>query len=67
MLAQYELPTKIVSEKELAEDISSVFMALLEAENALEDGTPCGEKTLEVLSYLAERKRMRVQEPYPKG
>ncbi len=36
-------------------------MALLEAENASKDGTPCGEKTLYILSDLVERKRMRVK------
>jgi hypothetical protein len=61
MLTQYEPPAKIVGEKELAEDISSVFMALLEAENAFKDGTPCGKKTLNVLSDLVERKQMRVK------
>ncbi len=61
MLTLYEHPTKIVSEKELAEDISSVFMALLEAENAFKDGITCGEKTLYVLSDLVERKRMLVK------
>jgi hypothetical protein len=61
MLTQYEPPAKIVSEKDLAEDISSVFMALLEAENAFKNGTPCSEKTLYVLSDLVERKRMQVK------
>ncbi len=61
MMTLYEPPTKIVSEKELAEDISSVFMALLEAENAFKDGTTYGEKTHYVLSDLVERKRIRVQ------
>jgi hypothetical protein len=61
MLTRYQLPTKIGGEKELAEDISSIFMALLEAENALKDGTQCGEKTLHILSDLVERKRMRVK------
>ncbi len=61
MLSQYEPPPRIVSEKELAEDISSVFMALLEAENAFKDGTPCSEKTIHVLSDLVERKRMQVK------
>ena len=61
MLTQYEPPAKIVGEKELAEDISSVFMALLEAENAFKNGTTYGEKTHYVLSDLVERKRIRVQ------
>ena len=61
MMTLYEPPAKIVGEKELAEDISSVFMALLEAEKAFKDGTPCSEKTLYVLSDLVERKRMQVK------
>jgi hypothetical protein len=61
MMTLYEPPAKIVSEKELAEDISSVFMALLEAENAFKDGITYGEKTHYVLSDLVERKRIRVQ------
>jgi hypothetical protein len=65
MLTRYEPPTKIVTEIELSEDISSVFMALLEAENALKDGTQCREKTLHILSDLVERKRMRVKSLEP--
>ncbi len=61
MLIRYEPPAKIVSEKELVEDISSVFMALLEAENASKDGAPYGEKTLHILSELVDRKRMKVK------
>ncbi len=61
MMTLYEPPAKIVSEKELAEDISSVFMALLEAENAFKDGTSCSEKTLYVLSDIVERKRLKVK------
>jgi hypothetical protein len=61
MLSRYEAPTRVVNEKELAEDVSSVFMALLEAENAFKDGAPFGERTLHILSDLVERKRMRVE------
>ena len=61
MLTQYEPPAKIISEKELAEDISSVFMALLEAENASKDSAPYGEKTFHILSELVDRKRMKVK------
>jgi hypothetical protein len=61
MLSRYEAPTRVVNEKELAEDISSVFMALLESENAFKEDAPFGERTLHILSDLVERKRMRVE------
>ncbi|HWQ96291.1 MAG TPA: hypothetical protein VN368_02850 [Candidatus Methylomirabilis sp.] len=61
MITRYQPPAENLSEKELAEDISSVFMALLEAENVSKDGVTYGEKTLHILSELVDRKRTKVK------
>ncbi len=60
-MIRYEQPKTITNEKDLLDDMNSAAIAILEAESALEKDGACSERTIHLLSELAERKRARIK------
>ncbi len=61
-MISYQPPGDIKNEEELAEDIYAAILAIIDAENALEnDDYQFCDRTMDILSELAERKRIWIK------
>ncbi len=61
-MISYQPPGDIKNEKELAEDINAAILAIIDAQNALEnDDYQFSYQTIDILSELAERKRIWIK------
>ncbi len=60
MKIYYEPQSDEIIDDKFIEDASSVIAAIIEAETAVNDGIPCSDKALNVLSEQIERKQAKV-------
>lgn len=61
MTIHYEPPTCETIDAGCVEEISCIMMAIIEAENAVSEGIPCSDETIEIISKQIERKQMVVK------
>lgn len=61
MKIYYEPHPGEIIDDEFIEDASSVIAAIIEAETALSDGTPCSDNALKILSTQIERKQTKIK------
>jgi len=61
MTFHYESPMGETIDFEHAEEISCVVMAIIEAENAVSEGIPCNDETIDILSMQIERKQTKIK------
>jgi septal ring factor EnvC (AmiA/AmiB activator) len=61
MKIYYEPYSSEIIDDEFIEDASSVIAAIIEAENAVREGSPSSDKALNILSKQIERKQMRIK------
>ncbi len=61
MTFHYELPTGETIDAVHVEEISCVIIAIIEVENAVSEGIPCSDETIDILSKQIERKQMKVK------
>lgn len=61
MTIHYEPPAGEIIDAGCVEEILYTTLAIIEAENAVSEGIPCSNKTIEILSRQIDRKQMRIK------